>query len=44
MTQVRAGLVEGDSVAPDQLPDGLCHIVIEPSDCELLHAENTVTQ
>ena len=38
--ELQRGLVEGDSVAPRQLPDGLCEVFVEPSDGELLHAVN----
>ena len=38
--QLQCGPVEGDSVAPRQLPDGLGQVVVETPDCELIHIKN----
>ena len=35
--ELQHGLVEGGPVAPCQLPDGPLEVVVEPSDCELIH-------
>ena len=39
--QLQNGSIEGDSVAPSQQPDCPFEVLIEPPNCELLHAETS---